>query len=69
MMWLLCILMRAADNHILSKTLHRSCVCADSVGRAAAPRLGLSGGARFQGLWDARSGERSADGRHLVSSI
>lgn len=50
MMWLLCILMRAADNDILSKTLHRGCVCADSVGRAAAPWLGLRGGARLQEL-------------------
>lgn len=49
-MWLLCILMRAADNDTLSKTLHRGCVCADSVGRAAAPWLGLRGGARLQEL-------------------
>lgn len=38
------------DNDILSETLHRGCVCADSVGRAAAPRVGLSGGARLQEL-------------------
>lgn len=32
------------------KTLNRSCVCADSVGRAAAPLLGLSSGALLQEL-------------------